>query len=218
MNTERLIDTLAQELAPAGPLYKPWIRSTSWLLGAVVYLGVLTLIMASPAEVAANARVWPTAFHHVAAIVTAATAAGAAFASTVPGFPYRRILLLPALALLVWFGSVLSGAVQEWSRGGVSLGAPGEWTCVSMIVLGGALPGVGMLIMLRRGAPLTPALTAGMGMLAVASLASVSACLSHPHPSDAITLVWHGTTILALVVLAIRRSRAVLTWNTRSFA
>jgi hypothetical protein len=214
MNTERLIDALARQLTPAAPLSKPWIRSASWLLGAVAYFGVLTLMMALPADVAGNGRVWPSAFYHVGAILTAATAAGAAFASTVPGVPRRRIWMLPALALIAWFGSRLSGAVQELSRGGVSLDAPGEWGCVSMIVLGGAPPAVGMAIMLRRGAPLTPALTGGMAMLAVASLASVSACLSHPHPSDAVTLVWHGTTILALVAIAGLGSRTALAWNT----
>ena len=213
MNTERLIEALAQDLTPVGPLSRPWIRSAWWLLGTVAYLGVLTLMMASPAEVAANGRGWPFAFYHVVAILTAATAAYAAFASTVPGFP-NGISLLPALAAMVWLGSAAAGAVQEWSRAGVSLAAPSEWACVAMIAFGGALPGVGMVIMLRRGAPLTPALTAGMAMLATASLASVSACLSQPHASDAVTLVWHGTTILALVVTAARFGRGVLTWST----
>jgi hypothetical protein len=212
MNTERLIDTLARDLTPAPPLSRPWVRSAWWLLGAGAYLSVLTLMMASPAEVAANGRGWAFAFQ-VAAILTAATAAGAAFASTVPGSPCR-IFLLPGLAAMIWVGSLAARAVQEWSRGGVSLTAPGEWPCVAMIVFGSALPVLAMTIMLRRGAPLTPDLTAGLAMLATTSLASVSACLSHPHPSAAVILVWHGITILALVAMAARAGRGVLKWNT----
>jgi hypothetical protein len=214
MKTKRLIETLAQDLTPARPLSKPWIRSAWWLLGTLAYLGVLTLMMASAAEVAANGGGWPFAFRNAVAILTATTAAHAAFASTVPGF-LNRLSLLPALAAMVWLGSVAGGAIQEWSRGGVSLAAPSEWACVAMIVFGGALPGAGMLIMLRRGAPLMPALTTAMAMLATASLASVSACLSHPHASDAVTLVWHGTTILVLVVTAARFGHGLLTWRTR---
>ena len=214
MNTDRLIETLAQGLTPAAPLSKPWIRSARWLLGTAVYFIVLTLMMVSPAEVAANGRAWPSAFHNVVAVVTAIVAATAAFGATVPG-PLSRLSVWPALAAMVWLGVVASGAIQEWSRGGVSLAAPSEWACVAMMALGGALPAVGMVIMLRRGAPFRPGLTAGMAALATASLASVSACLSHPHASDAVTLVWHGTTILVLVVTAARFGSGLLTWRTR---
>lgn len=214
MKTERLIETLAHSLTPAAPLSRPWIRSAWWLLGTLAYLGALTLTMASVAEVAANGRGWSFAFQNVAAILTATTATHAAFASTVPGLR-NRLSLLPALAAMVWLGSVAGAAIQEWSRGGVSLAAPGEWACVATIAVGGALPGIGMLIMLRRGAPLMPALTLAMAMLATASLASVSACLSNPHASDAVTLLWHGTTILVLVVTAAYFGRTLLTWRTR---
>lgn len=214
MNTDRLIETLAQDLTPIEPLSGPWMRATRWLLGAVAYLGVLIWMMASPADVVSSAHAWPFLFYQLSAILAAATAATAAFASTVPGFP-RRILLLPALAAMVWLGSLAVGAVQDWSPDGVALAASGELACVAMIVLGGAVPGLVLAIMLRRGAPVTPGLTAAMGTFATATLANVAACVSNPHPSDAVTLVWHGGTILLLVSTAALSSRAVLNWNTR---
>lgn len=96
-----------------------------------------------------------------------------------------------------------------------SLATSGEWACVAMIVFGGAVSGLVLAIMLRNGAPLTPGLTAAMGTFATTSLASVGACVSHPHPSDALTLVWHGGTILVLVATASWGGHAVLTWKTR---
>jgi hypothetical protein len=55
--------------------------------------------------------------------------------------------------------------------------------------------------------------TATLAALAVGGLANVAACVSHPHTDNAVTLVWHGATILALVLLSAWRSRFVLTWE-----
>ncbi len=214
MNTDRLIESLAQDLRPAPALRGPWTRAGWWLFGAVAYLGTLTLMMTSRADVAANAS-WSFVFPQMAAILTAAASAAAAFASTVPGFS-QRVLFLPAAAAMVWFGSLVGGAMWEWNQvGSASVAEPREWLCVAMILFGGALPGVGIGIMLRRGAPLTPRLTAALGMLAVVALANVSACVSHPHVSSAVTLVWHGSTIVALLALAISGGHLGLTWEHR---
>jgi hypothetical protein len=215
MNTDRLIESLAQDLRPAPALRGPWARAGWWLLGAAAYLGILTLVMTSRADLAANGTSWRFVVPQVAAILTSATAAAAAFASTVPGFS-RRILILPAAAAMVWLGSLLGGAVSEGSQvGSASVAAPREWLCVAMILFGGALPGAGIGLMLRKGAPLTPRLTAALGVLAVAAIANVGACISHPHSSSAVTLVWHGSTILALLALAVCAGHLVLTWEQR---
>lgn len=213
MNTNRVIDTLARDLAPAPPLATPWTRAACWLLGAVTFLSTMTVVMASPARVALNERDWLFVFSQLAALVTAVIATGAAFASTVPGGS-RRSVPVAALVALIWLGSLCVGAIREWTGHGVNLAAPAEWGCVAMILLGGGPPAFVLGRMLRRGAPLTPALTASMGALASAALASISACLSRPHPSDAVTLVWHGTTILVIVLSVALAAHSILPWNT----
>ncbi|HSC29484.1 MAG TPA: NrsF family protein [Vicinamibacterales bacterium] len=216
MNTDRLIERLAREAMPAGPLRSPTVRAAAWLFWALVYVGLLTFAMTSRADLAANGGGWRFVLPQLLAVLLAATSAVAAFASTVPGVS-RRALLLPILAGSFWLGNLILG--QEWSQvNAASLAAPGEWQCVAMIALGAALPGLGITIMLRRGAPLTPRRTAALGALAVAVLANVGACISHPHPSNAVTLLWHGATILVLVALASWGSRLVLTWGTREVA
>lgn len=213
MNTDHLIERLAQDLPPAPALRPPWVRAGWWLLGAIAYLGALTLMMTSRADVEANGTGWRFMLPQVAALATAAAAAAAALASTVPGSS-RRALWLPAIAATVWIGSLVAGAVQEWGLpGSAGLAAPREWRCVAMIVAGGVLPALAMLGMLRHGAPLTPRLTAALAVLAAAGLANVGACLSHPHPSSATTLAWHGATILALLGLAVWSGRAMLGWE-----
>lgn len=51
---------------------------------------------------------------------------------------------------------------------------------------------MGLSVMLRRGAPLSPAWTGALAALAVATLANVGACLSLPHANGAVTFVWMG--------------------------
>lgn len=211
MDTNRLIERLAQEAQPAPPLPRPWIRAAIWLVGVVVYLAAITLPMTSNADLAANSIGWKFLFPQLAAIATGAAAAVAAFASTVPGYS-RRILWLPAVAGLVWLGSLAGWSFQEWQQG-VSVAQPREWLCVAMILGGGAVPAVFMAMMLRRGAPLTPGVTTALGALAVTGLANVGACLSHPHPNSAIVLVWHGLTIAALVAIAAWLGRDLLNWK-----
>jgi hypothetical protein len=215
MKTDRLIERLAQDLQPAPALRGPWVRAGWWLLGAVAYLAVLTIMLTSREDLAANGMGWRFLLPQAAALFTAAVSAAAAFASTMPGFS-RRILLLPAAAVMVWLGTLVGGAVQEWSHAGAATPtAQREWLCVVTMVLAGALPGWGIAAMLRKGAPLTPRLTVALGMLAVAALVNVAACISHPHTSHAVTLVWHGSTIFALVAMGVCSSHLLLTWAQR---
>jgi hypothetical protein len=213
MKTDRLIETLTQDVMPLEPLSTPWLRAAWWLLGTVVYWCLVVWLMVSPADFGSSGWGLRFGFNQLSATLGAAIAACAALASTVPGFS-RQIFSLSAAAALVWVGSLSIGAVQDWTLDGISVAASGELACVAMIVFGSVAPGSVLAIMLRRGAPLTPGLTAAMGMFATSSLASVSACVSHPHPNDAVTLVWHGATILLLVTAALRVGPRVLTWRT----
>ena len=209
MNTEQLIERLAHDAGPVRPLQPPWFRTAVWLLGAGLYLGILTALITSSADLAANAT-RTFLVQQLAAIATGVAAAAAAFASVVPGSS-RRVLFLPLVAAMLWLGTIMAGSLQEWVAGApVGLVAPREWLCVVMITFGGAVPAVAITFMLRRGAPLTPRTTTALGVLAAAGLANVGACLSYPHPSDLTVLVWHGGTMLALVAGAAWAGRSVL--------
>ena len=214
MNTERLIETLAHQVTPAPPLASPWARSMVWLLAALVYFGVLLLTMTPIPEIGATARDGLFWFQQLAAVSTAATAAAAAFALTVPGYS-RASLRLAIIVALLWVVSVSVRAIQEWARTDINLVAPGELACVVLIAFGGSVPTFAMTHLLRSGAPLAPRLTTGLAMLAASSLASIVACVTHPHPSDAVTLAWHGAAILVLVAIASAAGPVVLTWKMR---
>lgn len=92
--TDDFIEQLARDVRPVAPLQRPWLRAVTWMLGALVYVGVLTLLMTSSRGVTFNTTDWRFLFPQIAAILVSAAAAAAAFASVIPGTS-RRVLLWP---------------------------------------------------------------------------------------------------------------------------
>jgi hypothetical protein len=211
MNTNELIDSLAKDLQPAAPLWRPGTRAVTWSLGALLYVGILVVAM-SLADRSAGGG-WLVWLPQMAAIVTAILASVAAFASVVPGLP-QRSRAWAAVAGVAWLGMVLAASPGEVDWADVP-GANHEWACVGVIVVGGAPLMWALTLMLRRGAPLSPAVTGALAALAVGALANIGACLSLPHANGAITFAWHGGVVLALVLMAAAGGHLVFKWRAR---
>jgi hypothetical protein len=212
MDTERLIRSLVDNLTPVRPLRRPWRRTAAWAAGAALYLAVLILVMSPRDDLGARMRDSRFVIEQVAALLTVLTAAAAAFASVVPGCR-RRMLLLPLAPLTAWLGIVGIGAlrdVQLSGQGAVLFQA--DWHCVATVLAGATVPAVAMALMLRRGVPLTPHVTAGLGGLAAAGLGNLGVCLFHPDSSNVVVLVWHSGTVLLLAALAAWAGAHVLRW------
>ena len=169
--------------------------------------------MTSPADVAINGTGFGFVGPQLAAVLTSVLAAWAAFTSVIPGYS-RTAFVWPVVAGVVWIGGLAIGVPP--GQAGALPAAPHEWMCVAVIVLSGAPLMAATWLMLRRGAPLHPGVTAALAALAVGALANVAACVSHPHTNNAITLVWHGATIAVLVGVAAITGRLAFTWDVRA--
>jgi len=146
-------------------------------------------------------------------LATALTAALAAFASVVPGYD-RRILLIPLLPLAVWLASLGEGCWRNW----VALGADGltlrtDWDCLPPAILIGIVPAIAMVVMLRRGAPLLPRISIALGALAVAALANLGLRLFHVGDASVMVLFWHLGGAAVLVGIGALAGRRVLYWR-----
>lgn len=212
--SERETDALARRLAvdnaPVRPLPDPWRRTALWALASIPGMTVVLLMVGSHGPL-----FWPASngrfgVEEVAAFATAITAAGAAFASIVPGYD-RRWLLLPALPLMVWLGSIGAGCLQLWSLGG-PIGIGRDWSCVRLITLTGAVPAAMMAWMVTRGAPLMPRLSSALGGLAAAGMGNVVMRLVHPADASVLVLVWHLGTVSVLVAIAGAVGVRLLNW------
>jgi len=213
LNTDALIHRLSHDLQAAPPLGRPFLRSIVWTTAAGLYVALVVMWMASPDVAMGRWRDPSFAIQQVAALVTTFTAAAAALSMTIPG--RGRIASLVAVAAAsVWLGIVLRGCLYDWmAAGSVGLALRGDWACVAGIPMTGALPGLALAVMLRRGAPLHPRPTAALGALSVASLASLGMCVAQPHERDVTILVWHGATIAGASVLAAMVGRSILNWK-----
>lgn len=215
MQTDKLIQSLAATAHPVRPLANPWARAAVWTAIALPYMALVILVVSPRADLLMKLTEARYLIEQIAAFATGIAAAMAAFASTIPGYS-RRVLLLPLLPLAVWLGSLGEGCVETLIRlgpGGFSLQP--DWFCLPAIVLVGAIPAVTMVIMLRRGAPLFPYLSAGFGALAAAGLGNFGLRLFHPQDASLMVLVWQFGSVFLLTAVGCCAGRVVLNWRSR---
>jgi hypothetical protein len=213
MDTNALIAELASSVAPVRRLPAPWVRMLMWLLISVPFLAVIWLMMPSDINLAAALADRRFLFEETVLLVTALTAALAAFGSVVPGYD-RRILLIPLLPLLLWLASLGEGCWRNW----VVLGAGGltlrpDWDCLPPAILIGIVPSIVMVVMLRRGAPLLPRVSIALAALAVAAPANLGLRLFHVGDASVMVLFWHLGGAAVLTGLAALAGRRVLYWR-----
>src|SRR5712692_154725 len=212
MRTDDLIDRLGRDVTVARPLPTPGMRTAVWMVWAVSYLivvAVMTFLVMS------SAGVTPTPLYLVqqsAALVTGIMAARAALASVIPG-ANDRVWVVPAIGVATWAAALLwAGVLDLQASGTLGVTSQSDWPCVASMTVGGLLVGAPLAWMLRRGAPLTPHLTAFLAAWAALSVANIEACLTRPHAFAATVLLWHGGTVAAVAALCALTGRRWLRW------
>jgi len=214
MDTSELIESLGKSAGPVRPLPHAWIRVGIWLALSIPYMALVVFVVSPRSDLMVKLSDLRYVIEQFAALATGITAAVAAFAATIPGYN-RKILLLPALPVALWLGSLGQGCIQTWMQFGVDgLTLRPDWFCFPAIVLVGMIPAIAMAIMLRRGAPLAPCITAGLGGLAAGGLGNFGLRLFHPQDASLMVLVWQVGTVFVLMMLAGCSGRQVLNWRS----
>jgi hypothetical protein len=214
-DTDALIRRLAENIEPVRPLPHPCIRSAAWLGISVLYVAAIVLLMTPqrrPALVVSDQRF---VIEQLFALAAGITAAVAAFASVMPGRG-RKFLLLLVLPLAGWLGTLAEGSIRSWmiQAESQSLSAQQHLECFPSIFFLSLIPATAMAVMLRRGAPLTPRLTAALGGLAAAGLGNFCLRLAYPEDVNVMLLVWHLGAVLAVSALACAAGHYLLNWQS----
>jgi hypothetical protein len=189
------------------------MRMFLWLGIALPY-GAAVVLLASPRgdlqQKVADARFLIEQF---TALATAITAAIAAFSLIIPGQSRKLLLLLP-IPLAVWAGTLGQGCLQDWWEFGPDgLRLHDDWMCLPAIIAVGAGPALAMVVMLRRGAPLTPRVTMALGGLAAAALGDFGLRFFHPQDASLMVLVWQFGAVVLLSALAGTVRHRILHWR-----
>jgi hypothetical protein len=213
MKTEDLIERLGTELHPVRPLAPPWRRAGTWAAIAAAYVSLVVLASWIRRGTLLGISDEPVYLvQQLALIGTAFLGVVAAFASVVPGYS-RRVQLAALVPAAIVMMTLAWGMVRDLDiHGAIGLGRETDWPCVMSIVVGGAILWSVAAVMLRRGAPLSPAATSLLAGLAAVSLANVEACVTRQHVFSVTVLVWHGLTSALVITVAVVSGRHLLTW------
>jgi hypothetical protein len=198
---EALIQNLASDLRPVRRLAPPALRALGWLAA----VGALAVALACFSDLGAMLRrltAAPDMWLAVAgSTLTAILAAIAAFETSLPDRK-PAWALLPAPGLLLWVGASGLGCLRSWLLPGTHSADLVEARDCLVFILGVSLPlSILLVLMLRRGYPLRPNLTAATGGLAAAAAAATLLNFFHPYDAAATDLVVHAGAVV-LVVLA----------------
>jgi hypothetical protein len=213
VDTNELIQRLIDHANPVQRLAAPWRRAALWLgLSSLYAAAVVTFhLIGSNGLGPFDGRLL---VEEAAILATAVTAAVAAFVSIVPGRD-RRIALLPLLPLAVWLASLGEGCLHDWLRlGSGALALRPDWDCAPAALALSVLPLVAMVVMLRRGAPVTPRLSLALGALAVAALVNFALRVFHAGDISLMVLAWHFGGALLLAFLGGQLGNTLLNWRS----
>jgi hypothetical protein len=216
METDTLIAKLAADAGRVRPLQRPWLRALIWL--AISAPPVFSVVwwhgLGGKAGMAADSGDLRMAVEWLAVLATAVTAAIAAFASSVPGVG-RRWLWLPLLPLAIWLAAAGQGCIEDYREmGAAAFALRLDFDCYVPTVLAGIVPVVAMVTMLRRGAPVLPHLTLGLGALAVAAVVNLAMLLFHVGDVSIMVLIWHVGVVAVFAAVAGLAGPLLLRWRT----
>ncbi|MBO0764951.1 MAG: DUF1109 family protein [Hyphomicrobiaceae bacterium] len=213
MQTDELIQRLVADTGAVRRLKSPWWRAIAWLALALPYVAVVAWVHLASFDAVAVVADPRFMIEQAAGLATALTAAFAAFASVVPGFD-RRALLLPLAPLALWLASIGQGCVEDWLQlGPDGLSVRPDWDCLPAALIIGAVPAAVLFVMLRRGAPLHPRVSLALAALAVAAVSNLGMQVFHFRDASVMLLVWHLGGMAAISLVAGSLGGRVLRWR-----
>lgn len=196
MRTDELIERLASDAGPLKPLASPWRRTAAWLGLAGIFAAIMVFTMSPRPDLAERLEDSRYLIEQVAALLTAALAAHAALALSIPG-TRRRIAMAPLFPAAVWIGAQGVGCVAALSTRS-ELRLTGEPECLVLIAVTGSLPSVVLIAMLRQGFPVRPRLSLALGILAAAAIGNVGLRFYHVQDAALMVLVWQTGSVALL--------------------
>lgn len=200
-SVEALIHTLGTQLAPVRRLAPPWRRTAGWLLVVAAIAGVLLMHYGATHMLQRWAGAPDLGWAGLGALLTAISAAWAAFSLGVPG---RRAgwAWLPVAPALLWIGASGAGCLRHWVAPDTHVASLSEAPDCLFFILGFSIPLSALLILLlRRACPLRPVLTAMMVGLASAAASASLLEICHAFDAAATDLLTHAIAVALVVIV-----------------
>ena len=202
---EALIDQLGTELVPVRRLLPPWLRTAGWLLAVAVIAAVLLMHYGADPMLRRWAGTPDLGWAGLGAVITAITAAWAAFALGVPGRP-AAWAWLPLPGALLWIGASGLGCLrlhlQNLVASGTQVPTMHQSADCLVFIISFSIPLSALLIvLLRRACPLRPVLAAVLIGLASAAASASLLEICHSFDAAATDLLTHALAVAVVVAL-----------------
>ncbi|MFC5579741.1 NrsF family protein [Rhodanobacter terrae] len=202
---EALIDRLGTDLVPVRRLLPPWLRTVGWMLVVAAIAAVLLMHYGADPMLRRWAATPDLGWAGMGAVITAITAAWAAFALGVPGRP-TAWAWLPLPGAVLWIGASGLGCLRLHLRNVVAAGTQlptmhQSADCL-VFIISFSIPLSALLILLvRRACPLRPVLTAVLIGLASAAASASLLEICHAFDAAATDLLTHALAVAVVVAV-----------------
>jgi hypothetical protein len=199
--TDSLIQSLGDDLAPVRRLPPPWVRTLLWLLVVMAMAGGLLMHYGAEHMLQRWAVEPDIAVAGLGAVITAVSAAWAAFTLGVPGRS-QRWAWLPLPGLLLWIGASGLGCLRGWVAPSMHVANMHQAGDCLVFIVTFAVPLSALLVwLLRRACPLRPVLTAVLIGLASAAASAALLEICHGFAVAATDLLMHALAVALVVVV-----------------
>ena len=207
MKTERLVERLAAELTPVHRIARPAIRLAWWLLISVPVASLVVWAFGPRPDLAARLADRAFLVAEGAALLTALVGIYAALCAGLPDQPGWKVWL-PMAPMALWFGVLGQQCLDVFLRvGPKGLQVTSDAMCLPAIALGGLVPAIAIVVMLRRGGKFRTTHACLCGALGAAALGAATLRLYHMEDAAIMVIVWQlgSVALFGLVAGAISR-------------
>lgn len=210
------IARLVRNATPVTPLASPAVRLTRWAIWAAALAVVSVAVLGVRSDAAAQLGHGWFAARAAATLVIVIAAAGAALIMAVPGIALSRAVRgVPLAACVTWAFMLIRPIARSGSPFDVLLQVPPHPSCVLLIVATALLPGLVLVRMLRRAAPLDAVWTTGLAGLASLALGALGAQFVCANDAAAHHLLWHFAPVAVLTVASAAAGPSLMTSSFR---
>jgi len=215
MNTQEFIEQLSSNLQPVKKLASPIKRYLRWLAASALCVGVALSFLGLRHDFYASLHD-PMVLLEIILILSLAllSALGAFILSTPHPNPKKWMRTIPLVALGVWF-FILAGDFYFHHSHSIQthdLHPRIGLDCVGDLLTLALVPGLILLVMIKKAAPTSLGWAGFLGLLSVASLGALGSQMmcSNNHPAH--LFVWHFTPVIFLGLLGIFLGKKLLHW------
>ena len=217
MTTDEVVSTLIRDLKPVSPLPAPNVRAWTW--GAIVAVagGAAAAVFGLRPDLAHAATTLNFQAHTTSLVLTTAFAGGAALLLAIPGERLSRARqFFPMAAAGCWLAWLLAELAAAVGRSPAAWTIDFGWGCVAKAMTIAAVPGVALLLMMRRGASVEVRRALTFAALASAGVGALGVEITCPTIDAMHLLIWHAGPMVALpVVAAVAGAPLFVLWMRR---